>query len=95
MSELTCNEKAILDVLRADAAQCGKIYHFSPQWVANKADLTDFEFREAARSLAARGLISLHEFEWQLVKRFMDIALIDDSIPAAFPHGEDGARGRP
>lgn len=86
LAELTRAEKAVLKYLRKDAAKCGKIYHFDPAWVARKTRLDEPEFRAAARRLRSIGLVSIHEFEWNGDTRLTDVALIDDSIPPAYPY---------
>jgi hypothetical protein len=77
MEPISTNELAILSYLRADASQCGKVFHFDPSWVARKVDMYEMEFVAAARQLAARGLIAIHEFNWKQHLRMTDIVLVE------------------
>jgi hypothetical protein len=75
MELLPLNEQSILSFLQADARASGKIYHFDPDWVMRELDMYELEFRSAARQLASRGLIAIHEFNWKGTDLMTDIAL--------------------
>lgn len=58
---LTPTERALLEYLRRDAHQSGKVSHFDPGWFVSALEVDADEVDAASRRLASLGLVEIVE----------------------------------